>query len=71
MYKKHQQELSRLGGNLNQAIKRANEMAQNKVLSQSYFDEVLSPQVREIQEFLYDIKEEQHQIDKKRLVYNE
>lgn len=62
LYKKHQQELSWLGGNLNQAMKRANEMAQSKELSQSYFDEVLFPQVREIQEFLHDIKEEQHQI---------
>lgn len=62
LYKKHQQELSWLGGNLNQAMKRANEMAQSKELSQSYYDEVLFPLVREIQEFLHDIKEEQHQI---------
>ena len=40
-------------------------MAQSKELSQSYFDEVLFPQVKEIQEFLHDIKEEQHQIAKK------
>ena len=65
LYKKHQQELSWLGGNLNQAMKRANEMAQSKELSQSYYDEVLFPLVREIQEFLHDIKEEQHQIAKK------
>jgi hypothetical protein len=65
LYKKHQDELSWLGGNLNQAMKRANEMAQNKELSQSYYDEVLLPQIREIHVFLHDIKEEQHQIAKK------
>ena len=65
LYKKHQQELSWLGGNLNQAMKRANEMAKSKELSQSYYDEVLFPQVKELQEFLHDIKEEQHQIAKK------
>lgn len=62
LYKKHQDELSWIGGNLNQAMKRANEMAQSKELSRFYFDEILFPQVREIQEFLRDIKEEQHQI---------
>ena len=65
LYKKHQDELSWLGGNLNQAMKRANEMAQNKELSQSYYDEILFPQIREIQVFLLDIKEELHQIAKK------
>lgn len=65
LYKKHQDELSWLGGNLNQAMKRANELAQNKELSQSYYDEILFPQIREIQVFLLDIKEELHQIAKK------
>ena len=65
LYKKHQQELSWLGGNLNQAMKRANEMTQNKELSQSYYDEILFPKVWEIQELLHDFKEEQYQIDKK------
>jgi len=65
LYKKHQDELSWLGGNLNQAMKRANEMAQNKELSQSYYDEIPFPQIREIQVFLLDIKEELHQIAKK------
>ena len=65
LYKKHQQELSWLGGNLNQTVKRVNELAISGELNQSYFDEVLFPQVREIQEFLHDIKEEQHQIAKK------
>ena len=62
LYKKHQDELSWIGGNFNQTIKRANELAINGELNQSYFDKVLSPQIREIQELICDIKEEQHKI---------
>lgn len=65
LYKKHQDELSWLGGNLNQAMKRANELAINGKLSLSYYEDILSPQVREIQKFIRDIKDEQHQIAKK------
>ena len=62
LYKKHQDELSWIGGNFNQTVKRTNELAINGELNQSYFDKVLSPQIREIQELICDIKEEQHQI---------
>ena len=65
LYKKHQDELSWLGGNLNQTAKRANELATRGELSQSFYDDVLFPQVKEIQELIHDIKEEQHQIAKK------
>ncbi len=64
LYKKHQDELSWIGGNFNQTVKCANELANNGELNQSYFDKVLSPQIREIQELICDIKEEQHQIAK-------
>ena len=64
LYKKHQDELSWIGGNFNQTVKRANELANNGELNQSYFNKVLSPQIREIQELICDIKEEQHQIAK-------
>ena len=65
LYKKHQDELSWLGGNLNQTAKRANELAIAGELHQSYYDDILLPQVREIQELIYEIKEEQHEIAKK------
>ena len=65
LYKKYQQELSWIGGNLNQAIKRANELAIIGELTQSYFEDILSPQVREIQELICDIKDEQSLIVKK------
>ena len=65
LYKKYQQELSCIGGNLNQAVKWANELAINGKLTQSYFDDVLFPQVREILEVICEIKDEQYQIVKK------
>ena len=65
LYKKHQQELSWIGGNLNQVVKRANELAIIGKLTQSYFDDILFPQVREIQELICEIKDEQYHIVKK------
>ena len=65
LYKKYQQELSWIGGNLNQVVKRANELAIIGELTQSYFDDVLFPHVREIQELICEIKDEQYQIVKK------
>ena len=62
LYKKYQQELSWIGGNLNQTVKRANELAIIGKLTQSYFDDILFPQVREIQELICDIKDEQQEI---------
>ena len=65
LYKKHQQELSWIGGNLNQVVKRANELAIIGELTLSFFDDILFPQVREIQELICEIKDEQYQIVKK------
>lgn len=43
LYKKHQDELSWIGENFNQTVKRTNELAINGELNQSYFDKVLPP----------------------------
>lgn len=64
-FKKYQQELSWIGGNLNQVVKRANELAIIGELTQSYFDDILFSQVREIQELICEVKNEQYQIVKK------
>ena len=64
LYLKHQQELSWLGGNFNQTIKRANELAIGQQLTPQFFEQVLYPQVEQIQSLLHDIKREQHQIAK-------
>ena len=65
LYKKYQQELSRIGGNLNQAAKRANELAIIGKLDQFYYDNLLYPRIMEIQKLICDIKDELQQIVKK------
>ena len=64
LYLKHQQELSWLGGNFNQTVKRANELAIGQQLTPQFFEHVFYPQVEQIQTLLHDIKREQHQIAK-------
>jgi hypothetical protein len=65
LYRKYQQDLSWLGGNFNQSMKRANELAIGHELRQEYYDQVILPQVRHILNFLEDIKTEQQQIVQK------
>ena len=65
LYKKHQDELSWLGGNLNQAVKRANELAKIGKLDQFYYSNLLFPRIKEIQELICEIKDEQQEIVKK------
>ena len=65
LYRKYQQDLSWLGGNFNQSMKRANELAIGHELRQEYYDQVILPQVRHILTFLEDIKGEQQQIVQK------
>ena len=62
LYKKYQQELSCIGGNLNQVVKRANELAIIGKLDQFYFSNLLYPRIMEIQELICDIKDEQQEI---------
>ena len=65
LYKKYQQEMSWLGGNFNQAMKRANELAIGDALSQDYYEKVIIPQARRILEFLEELKNGQTKIVKK------
>ena len=62
LYKKYQQELSRIGGNLNQTVKRANELAIIGKLDQFYYSNLLYPRIMEIQELICEIKDDQQQI---------
>ena len=55
-YRRYQGELSHIGGNLNQAVKRANELAVAWLLPPSYIREVLLPLVRDTQETVNGIK---------------
>ena len=62
LYRKYQQDLSWLGGNFNQTMKRANELAIGQELTPQFFEQVLYPQVTEILKLLNSIKREQHDI---------
>lgn len=55
-YRKYQNELSWIGSNLNQSVKRANELSVAGLLAPSYVQEVLIPQIQETQRTLNEIK---------------
>ena len=65
LYLKFQQDLSWLGGNFNQTMKRANELAIAQELTPQFFEQVLYPQVTEIQKLINSVKREQHDITKR------
>ena len=65
LYLKFQQDLSWLGGNFNQTMKRANELAIAQELTPQCFEQVLYPQVTEIQKLINSVKREQHDIAKR------
>ena len=56
LYLKFQQDLSWLGGNFNQTMKRANELAIAQELTPQFFEQVLYPQVTEIQKLINSVK---------------
>lgn len=57
-YRKFQNELSWAGGNLNQSVKRANELSVAGLLSGTYISEGLMPAVSEVQKTLDTMKRE-------------
>ena len=65
LYKKYQQDLSWLGGNFNQAMKRANELAIGDMLNKKYYEKVILPQCTRIMDLIAEIKSEQHDIARK------
>ncbi len=70
LFRKYQQDLSWLGGNFNQSMKRANELAIGHELRQEYYDQVILPQVRQVLSFLEEVKSEQHLIAQKLIKRN-
>lgn len=60
-------ELSKQGGNLNQITKRANELIFMGELDKTYYEEVISPQIKLLQELVYDVKKQQTEIFKRLL----
>lgn len=63
-YRKVQNELSWAGGNLNQSVKRANELAVAGLLASSYIQEVLFPSIQNIQDTINEIKRELDKVTK-------
>ena len=57
-YKKYQQQLSWLGGNFNQCMHRANELAIAGELSSDYFTNILLPKTKEAISIIRSIKDE-------------
>ena len=57
-YKKYQQQLSWLGGNFNQCMHRANELAIAGELHESYFRSILIPETRNAIQAIRSIKAE-------------
>ena len=64
-YRKFQYELSHIGGNLNQSVKRANELSVAGLLSPSYIREVLMPAILETQRTLNGLKKELDAVTKR------
>jgi len=60
-------ELSKQGGNLNQITKRANELIFMGELDKTYYEEVLSPQIKLLQKLVYDVMKQQSEIFKRLL----
>ena len=60
-------ELSKQGGNLNQITKRANELILMGELDKTYYEEVISPQIKLLLELIYDAKKQQSEIFKRLL----
>lgn len=57
-YKEYQQRLSWLGGNINQAMHRANELAIAGELSPDYYRNVILPKTQELVKFIRCVKAE-------------
>lgn len=57
-YLKFRDELSWAGGNLNQVVKRANELAQANLLPPAYVKQVVMPAVQSLQETMTKMKDE-------------
>ena len=57
-YRKFQNELSWAGSNLNQSVKRANELAVAGLLAPSYVYEVLLPSIQDMQDTFNKLKED-------------
>ena len=68
-HRKFQNELSWVGSNLNQSVKRANELSVAGLLAPSYLQEVIMPQIQETQRTLNEIKRELDAVTQKAIKF--
>lgn len=68
-HRKFQNELSWVGSNLNQSVKRANELSVAGLLAPSYLQEVLMPQIQETQRTIHEIKRELDAVTQKAIKF--
>ena len=61
-YKGYEQQLSWLGGNFNQSVNRANELAISEELTPQFFEQVLYPQTKEIIGLIQELKRQLSQV---------
>lgn len=61
-YKRYEQQLSWLGSNFNQSMKRANELAIGEELTPQFFEQVLYPQTKEITQLIQELKRQLSQV---------
>ena len=61
-YKRYEQQLSWLGSNFNQSVKRANELAISEELTPQFFEQVLYPQTKEIIRLIQELKQQLSQV---------
>lgn len=64
-YRQFRDELSWAGGNLNQSVKRANELSVAGLLSPAYISEVLMPSIESARKTLESLKQELLNVTKK------
>lgn len=64
-YRENRNELSHIGGNFNQSVKRANELSVAGLLSGTYISEVLMPEIIRVGKFLDSINRQLLSLTKK------
>lgn len=58
-------ELSKIGGNINQMAKRANELIYMGELNKEYYEQVILPSVTKVEKMIFEVKQQQTKIFKK------
>lgn len=58
-------ELSKIGGNINQMAKRANELIYMGELDKEYYEKIILPSITKVEKMIFEVKQQQTKIFKK------